>query len=217
MPEAPHSKADYAYESLKSAIRNGSIPAGSQLRAAAYAESLGVSVTPVREALRRLEIDGLISYEAHHGARVNDLSEGAVIEFYHVRAAVEGVGARLAAGRATPEQLAPVEEIHNRMVAAHRAGELTGLGELSWTFHLAVAEIGGPEYLAHQVASIRDSVPIPNSSSLWLDPDAAAHDLQAHADIIAALRTGDADQAEAVMSSHILHALEWRRRHQHSA
>ncbi|MFD5317482.1 GntR family transcriptional regulator, partial [Streptomyces sp. NPDC127098] len=73
----PMSKADYVYEVLRDEIRNARVPGGTQLKAAHLAERLGVSITPVREALRRLEKDRLVSYQSHRGATVIDLTDEA--------------------------------------------------------------------------------------------------------------------------------------------
>ncbi|MFD9947338.1 GntR family transcriptional regulator [Nonomuraea sp. NPDC059023] len=205
-PTPPMSKADYVYSVLLDDIRSARIPGGTALRAAAVAERLGVSVTPVREALRRLEKDRLISYEPHHGATVIDMGADALEEFYGVRAVVEGLGARLAAARITPEHLAGLHALHAEMVADLAAGALAGLGEKSRAFHLSIADIGGPAFLGQHARAIRNSVPVPAAASLWLDPVQARGNLDAHEHILAALRAADGDLAEKIMIDHVRQA-----------
>ncbi|GLY65091.1 GntR family transcriptional regulator [Amycolatopsis taiwanensis] len=201
--EAPMSKADYVYHRLSREIRNAEIPGGTPLRATAVAERLGVSITPVREAFRRLERDRLISYERHHGATVIDLSDEALLEFYQVRAAVEGLGARLAAAVITRAELDQLWRLHESMVDNERKGRHELLGEQSRRLHLTITDIGGPAFLGAHVRSLHDSYPVPEGASLWLDPDAAKNHLAAHEQLCRALQVGDGHTAERIMVEHI--------------
>lgn len=207
------SKADYVYSVLLEEIRTARIPGGTALRAGAVARRLGVSVTPVREALRKLEKDRLVSYQAHHGATVVDLGDGALEEFYGVRAAVEGLGARLAAARITAEELDELRELHAAMAGDARAGVLDRLGERSDRFHLRIADIGGPAFLGRHARAVRDSFPVPAAASLWLDPVLAERQLSAHEGILSALERRDGDEAERLMAEHIRQAGAHRREH----
>lgn len=210
-PRPPMSKADYVYNVLLDEIRSARIPGGTALRAGAVAQRLGVSITPVREALRRLEKDRLISYEAHHGATVIDLGDEALDEYYGLRAVVEGLGARLAATRITAEELAGLRELHAGMCADAGRGRHERLGERSRDFHLRIADIGGPALLGAHARAVRNSVPVPAEASLWLDPAHVAGRLGAHEEILAALESGDAAAAERVMIDHITRAGEYRK------
>ncbi|WP_327092806.1 GntR family transcriptional regulator [Nonomuraea sp. NBC_01738] len=213
MSSAPLSKADYVYGVLLEEIRSAQIPGGTALRAAAVAQRLGVSVTPVREALRRLEKDRLIRYEAHHGATVVDLGDDALEEFYGVRAALEGLGARLAATRVTPAELDALHTLHDDMSARLVAGDLAALGALSLEFHLRITDIGGPAFLGQQARAVRNSFPVPDAASLWLDPALAARQLASHAVILRALAAADAEAAEREMIAHVREAGARRRAH----
>ncbi|WP_157254102.1 GntR family transcriptional regulator [Nonomuraea typhae] len=211
MSTPPESKADYVYRVLLDEIRTARIPGGTALRAAAVAQRLGVSVTPVREALRRLENDRLIRYEAHHGATVVDLGDEALEEYYGVRAVLEGLGARLAAARISPADLGSLRALHEGMAADLGRGRLTRLGARSQDFHLRITDIGGPAYLGQQARAVRTSVPVPAAASLWLDPVLAARQLEAHAAILHALAARDAATAERVMIEHVRQAGRHRR------
>ncbi|MEU4578583.1 GntR family transcriptional regulator [Nonomuraea sp. ATR24] len=210
-PRPPMSKADYVYSVLLEEIRTARIPGGTALRAGALAKRLGVSVTPVREALRRLEKDRLISYEAHHGATVVDLGDDALEEFYGLRAVVEGLGARLAAARVTAEDLAWLRELHAAMARDAAEGRLDRLAEQSRHFHLRIADIGGPAFLGQHARAVRNSFPVPPGVSLWLDAGQAARQLDAHERILAALEAGDGPAAERLMIDHVRQAGEHRR------
>ncbi|MQA10704.1 MAG: FCD domain-containing protein [Pseudonocardiaceae bacterium] len=181
----------------------GLLPAGTSVPQDEIARRLGVSITPVREALRRLESEGLISYRAHRGATVAELSQDAARELYLLRGAIEGLCARLAADRITEAELGRLRELHERMLGEHRAGALEGLAEQSRTFHDLVAEAGGPAFLAEHLRSIWQSHPVPASSSLWHDKDNAGTFLRAHGELLDALARRDARTAERIMVEHL--------------
>lgn len=206
----PMSKAEYVYSVLLDDIRSARIPGGTALRAGEVAKRLGVSVTPVREALRRLEKDRLISYEAHHGATVVDLGEEALAEYYGLRAVVEGLGARLAAARITPGELAGLRELHAAMADDAACGRNDRLGEQSMRFHLRIVDIGGPAFLGAHARSVRDSFPVPAGASLWLDETQVKAQLEAHEGILAALEAGDGETAERLMIDHVRRAGDYR-------
>ncbi len=206
------SKADYVYSVLLDDIRSARIPGGTALRAGEVAKRLGVSVTPVREALRRLEKDRLISYEAHHGATVVDLGDEALAEYYGLRSVVEGLGARLAAARITGAELAGLRELHDAMAADFAQGRHDRLGEQSRLFHLRIVDIGGPAFLGGHARSVRNSFPVPAGASLWLDAAQVRAQLEAHEGILAALEAGDGETAERIMIDHVRRAGEYRQR-----
>ncbi|MCG5212550.1 GntR family transcriptional regulator [Streptosporangium sp. KLBMP 9127] len=202
-PRPPTSKAEYVYSVLLDEIRTARIPGGTALRAAAVAQRLGVSVTPVREALRRLEKDRLISYEAHHGATVVDLHDDALEEFYGVRAVLEGLGTRLAASRITEAELAGLWELHEAMAADASNGRNDRLADQSQDFHLRIVDIGGPAFLGQHARAVRNSFPVPAGVSLWLDDTLARGHLDAHARILRALGEADGPAAEHIMIEHV--------------
>ena len=205
------SKAEYVYSVLLDEIRTARIPGGTALRAGAVARRLGVSVTPVREALRRLEKDRLISYEAHHGATVVDLGDDALEEYYGLRAVVEGLGARLAASRITTADLAGLRELHVSMIHDAEEGRTDRLGEQSRLFHLRIADVGGPAFLGQHARAVRDSFPVPAEASLWLDAEQVKIQLDAHEGILAALDGANGGAAERIMIEHVRQAGDYRK------
>lgn len=207
----PTSRADYVHQNLRKAILSGDLRPGTAVLQDEVAARLGVSITPVREALRRLEATGLVTYEAHRGATVAFLSNDALAELYLLRSAVEGLGARLAATRVTEEQIIQLEAIQTSMEERTRAGDVVGLSSGSREFHSLIAKIGGPAYLASHLKLIWESSPVPTSESIWAHPHLARHNLQVHADLIGALREGAAERAGELMSGHVLDVIEARK------
>jgi DNA-binding GntR family transcriptional regulator len=199
----PTSKAEYVHETLRREIVNGVHSPGSSVNQEEVATRLGVSITPVREALRRLESDGLVTYRAHHGATVSGLGVEAAEELRMLRAAVEGLTARLAAQRITETQLAELTVLHERMVADSLAGDSQAMAQDSRLFHLMVADIGGPAFLGTHVRAIRRNNPILETVSRWKDPDNVRSYLDAHGQMLVAFARRDGDEAERLMAEHI--------------
>ncbi|MBD3764844.1 MAG: GntR family transcriptional regulator [Rhodobacterales bacterium] len=110
-----------AYRQLLDEIRRGALPPGARLRETDLADRLGISRTPVREAIRQLEADGLVTHLPRQGATVRQLDYAEVIELYEMRAVLEGTAARLAARAASDVELAELAEINATLADAERA------------------------------------------------------------------------------------------------
>lgn len=206
----PISRADYVHQTLRDEIALGALLPGTPLGQDEIAARLGVSITPVREALRRLEAAGFVNYEAHYGATVSSLSDEALNELYLLRSVVEGLAARLAAARITAEELDQLDQIQADMRSMVSQHDVAGLARGSRDFHSLIAEIGGPDYLAKHLQLIWENSPIPTKLSVWANENASAHSLAAHAELIQALRAGDAAAAGSLMSGHVIDVIELR-------
>lgn len=122
-------------DALRERILRGIYPAGEPLRQDAVAEQLGVSRIPVREALRQLEAEGLVTFTPHRGAVVSTLSPDEIAELFELRATIEGDLLRRAVPRTTPEDIARAREILDSYERALRGGEVAAWGALNWQFH----------------------------------------------------------------------------------
>lgn len=216
-PMPPGSRADYVHMVLRQEILDGALPPGTPILQDEIARRLGVSITPVREALRRLESVGLVSYRAHFGATVTELSEEAAVELYMLRGAVEGLTARLAANRINRDQLAELYAIHASMETARRSHDVVMLAEGSRQFHTTVAAVGGPAFLAGHVKWIQVNYPVPLSDSLWQFDDVAERAIAAHRALLDALERRDAVEAQHVMAEHVEHVADYRQKHRGEA
>lgn len=206
----PGSRTDWVFEQLRDDILSGTLAPDASLVQSEIAERFGVSVTPVREALRRLESAGLVSYTLHAGASVTSIGDDALEELYLLRARVEGLAARLAATRWRGDDLAVAEETHRRMSTLDPS-DARGLAEGSRDFHRALAEIGGPAYILGQINAIWERSPVDVSRTIWRDGELAKDVLTQHTLILEAVRARDADAAEALMAEHIEAAIAVRR------
>lgn len=183
---------------------SGAILPGEALKQNYIARRLGVSSTPVREALRRLQTEGLVTHAENRGVTVSELSADDIEELYMLRAAMEGVAARLAARRRTENDLRVLEAI---LVETERL-EFTpdngaSFAQLSRRFHDAVARAGSPEIVAPRIHQLWIAHPVPGTQSIWNDPDAARALTRVHREIFEALRSGDETTVVGLMVDHI--------------
>jgi DNA-binding GntR family transcriptional regulator len=130
-----HTMQEIVTDAVRDAILNGKYPPGQRLVADELAKDLGVSRMPVREALHRLEVMGLVSLVPHKGAVVNELSESEIIEIYHIRAALDGLATRLAAPNLTQNDHARLKQLLKEMSAAVQAKDLERLLAVNREFH----------------------------------------------------------------------------------
>lgn len=211
VPVSPTSKTQFVYEWLKEEILSGSLGPGSRIRQQDVAQALGVSYTPVREAIRQLQATGLITYEPNRGNAVSSLSADALRELYLLRGVVEGLGARLAAEKLSEERLSALEALHERMVTALEAGaDAAVLARMSKEFHAMIVEAGGPLIVHPKAQEIWNHYPVPRSASLWSSVNEARRSVAAHAEILLALRRRDADAAGRLMEGHIAESVRFR-------
>lgn len=209
----PPSKTQFVYEWLREEILSGSLRPGAKIRQHEVADALGVSYTPVREAIRQLQATGLVSYEPNRGNAVSTLDDDALRELYRLRGAIEGLGARLAAGQIDADELGTIDQVHRKMQA-----ELDGdadpvaLASLSRDFHSLIVRAGGPLVIFPKLQEIWLHYPVPRAQSLWASATEARRSIEAHEQILQALRAGDGEQASRCMEHHIAESVRYRLR-----
>lgn len=193
---------EHVHEALRRAIVHGEIPSGTILNERQVAEQLGVSTTPLKEALRRLEGEGLVVTEPRKGIRVTFDAEQAE-EMALARAALEGMIARMAAQRIDKAGMARLGAIVAQMRDATQAGVTDRLIVLNELFHDTIHEISGCRYL--QRILIGQRVYVHTARQLILgDPDERARALTEHTAIYEALTRGHPDDAERAMREHVV-------------
>lgn len=195
--------ADIAYARIRDGVLDGRYPPGSALREEQLAADLGVSRTPVREALRRLNAEALVEFVANHGARVARWSPADIRETFDLRAMLEGHACSLAAHRRSDAQLAELQRLADAMSAAHAgATGIERIAERNRRFHDVILEASGTRQLPRIVGRIVD-VPLVLRTFNRYSAAALARSLAHHHEITAALRAQDGDWARAVMEAHI--------------
>jgi len=201
------SRADFVYESLRDAISDGRIAGGERVREEEVARNLGVSRTPVREALQRLQQRGLLSFGPTRGLVVAQLSHQQVVELYAMREILEGSAARFAAKYATPEEIANLNQLQDQLRAAE--GDDLLHKHLDRRFHRAVYEAAHNRYLMQMLDSMLDSFALLHSTTLRL-PHRQRNSDEERQRIIAAIQKHDANRAEKAAREHILQAQRTR-------
>jgi len=193
---------EQACEILRERIRLGDIPPGTRLRQEVLAEELGVSRTPLREAMRLLAADGLVVLEPNRGAVVVELSHDDRVAFWEARLALEPAAARMGAQRRAASGVAAMEAA----IADQRASMTGDHGfAANREFHLALVASAGNPHLdrfaeALWVRAVGAAIYAMQASS---NSVVAAY-VDQHAAILAAITSGDADRAESLTREHIL-------------
>ncbi len=193
---------DKVYEKLRQAILLGRLKPGTRLVERKLAGQLNVSRTPVREAIRMLELEGLVSYLPRTGVVVAGINEEEVIEIYRIRAALEGLAARMAAERIKPDQLEKLEGLL-RSMEFNAGRENTGLLEDAHReFNDLIFRAAGSPRLYTMIASLADYVQRYVRVGYSL-PGRVAEAAREHRLIYEALQAGDGDMAEQTARNHI--------------
>lgn len=196
-------QGETAYERLCAEIRSGKLPPGARLTETEIAARLAISRTPVREAIRRLEADGLVDHQPRTGAVVRRLDYPEIMELYEMRSVLEGTAARLAARAASPVELDELQAINAEMAAAGDDG--AALVRLNRQFHRRVLDAARNRYLLKSMASVETPLLILGPSSMET-PERARQALHEHTVLIQALLARDGTAAEAAMRTHMENA-----------
>ena len=194
---------DQVADRIRRSILAGRLRPGARLVEDSLARDFGVSRNPVREALRALAAEGLVRVTARRGAAVMAFDAGTAAEMVEVRAALEGLNARLAARRRDPALLKRLAEILRRGSDAARAGELGQLTRLNGDFHDALAAAGANQVLRDLMRSLRERT---GSVFAPLSGGRAIRTWAEHAAILRAVISGDDDLACSLATRHVLNA-----------
>ncbi|WP_353475074.1 GntR family transcriptional regulator [Salipiger sp. H15] len=194
----PHTEG--AYQRLLEEISTGRIEPGSRITETELAERLQMSRTPVREALRRLEAEGLVTHKPRVGVVVRQLSYPELMELYEMRWVIEGTAARLAARAASDVEIEELAAINDEMAA--NAGDGAALYALNRQFHTTLIAAARNRYLVKSVRSIELTLQILGPSTLR-EMSRATEAIEEHARVVEALRARDGAGAEAAMRAHM--------------
>jgi DNA-binding GntR family transcriptional regulator len=198
--------AERAYRHIKEKIISGEIPPRARLPESALASNLGISRTPVREALRRLEAEGFVEFFSNRGAQVTLYSSRDIEEVFQLRVALEGLAARLAAGRVTPAVIRRLRELASLMDASEMTRDgLDVMTEANNEFHRLVIEASGNRRLADIRAQLV-IVPVVQRTFHSYSKEELDRSRLNHHELIDALENGNGQWAETVAMAHILAA-----------
>lgn len=197
-------KSDKVYDTLLDKIVNGDFPPGDRLVAGDLATKLGVSKTPVREALGRLENRGLVDILPGKGSFVTQLTEKDVTEIYEVREVIEGLAARkVASGADRNEELDELISLGQYLEESFEDQDWDAYNELDAKFHYLLANMSGNKRLSDILQDIRYQSRLLMTRSIKI-PGRAKNSILEHKKILEAIKQGKPDLAETRAREHVI-------------
>lgn len=205
-PRRPPTAQEFALAELRRAITSRELKPGEPVRQDAVADRLGMSRVPLREALKVLEGEGQVVYAPNRGYFVADLSMADLEEVYRIRRVLEAEAAREALRHLTDDDLAALEQAHDDVVAAGRAGDVPRMAEANRRFHLGFLELSGLPRLVRLVRLQWDATDAYRALYYGGPANRERVDHE-HRDILDAVRRRDCDAVVALLDAHREHAV----------
>lgn len=190
-------------DTLRDMIISGEIPAGGRVLERALCERLKVSRTPLREALKLLEAEGLVEISQNKGARIMLFTPAEAMNLFEVLAGLESLAAEIAATRISEADLAQMEDMHERMCGYYRSGDKGPYFELNGAIHEAIVRGAGNPVLVTAHAGLMLRAKRGNYMAI-LDPVRWEEAVSEHTAIIEALRARDPERARTVWRRHLI-------------
>ncbi|MFJ5838015.1 GntR family transcriptional regulator [Streptomyces shenzhenensis] len=202
------SKSDLAYAELRSQILSGSLAAGSRLAQYDLAESLNMSITPLREAIRRLSSEGLVTVETHRDVRVSAMNSDEARQLFEVRLSLDPTAAELAAARRTDADIAAMRAAVESLLPVTRQWGEEAL-TAHRTFHRTVYRASHNDVLIRLLDDLWDKSDRYRRLGLELPPgdEPRTRDLEEHHRLVEFIVDREADRAARLMRDHISHSL----------
>ena len=194
-----------ATELIREAIVDGRLDPGRRLKEEELARELGISRTPVREALLMLQAEGLVVAIPNRGAMVRVHSPEDLDDLYQLRALLEGYAARRAATRISPDQVEELRGSCDRFDALSPENELRELVRENLSFHSSIIDAAGSARLTSMVRRVIE-LPLVYKSYIWYSPDQKQISVHYHRQIVTALAARDSERAELIMKEHVFEA-----------
>lgn len=198
---------DKVADEIRRLIAEGHLRGGTWIRQEPLARQLGTSFTPIREALKQLEAEGLVEHVPYRGVRVVSFTLQDLLDIYTMRSVLEVLAASTAARIITEAQLAALRDLHQKMCRLHGPESLAEVRRLNQQFHLLIVESSARTYLIRTLRAIWTWFP----TMLWSQflpqdqdpPDREKEDNAEHEAILSALAAHDPDAAETAARHHI--------------
>lgn len=193
---------DVVFNTLRQAILRGELKPGERLMEIQLANKLGVSRTPVREAIRKLELEGLVLMIPRKGAEVADISEKSLKDVLEVREALEELAARLACDKITKEGINRLKEAAQDFRSALKSNDITQMAEADVRFHDVICNATENQKLGQLLNNLREQMYRYRIEYLK-DQQVYEKLLSEHEEIIRHIEKGEKDEAARVVSRHI--------------
>ncbi|MGV9307318.1 GntR family transcriptional regulator [Nonomuraea sp. NPDC003727] len=202
----PPTAQQFVLGELRRAITTGRLRPGSPIRQDALAEEFDVSRVPLREALKTLHGEGLVTYQAHRGYFVETLSLDDLREVYRIRELLEEEAVRRAVPRLTAGDLARLERAQDEVERAAAAGDVQEMAAANRVFHLTLFECAGMPRLVRLIRTLWDATDA-YRSMYYGDGGNRERVVSEHRAVLGALRAADADAAVRLLDEHRAHAV----------
>jgi DNA-binding GntR family transcriptional regulator len=199
------SATDAAARELRALILSRELPAGALLHQGELARQLGLSRTPLREALQRLSAEGLVRIDPHRGAVVAQPTIGEVNQIYELQMMLEAAASRAAVANATPDGLAGVGEALRQHEASGASADWV---ESNRAFHTSIYGLANRPLMLEMIGMLRNRAAIYVNLLARSDEGRARADREHH-EMLEALRRGDADRIETLVRQHLQRTLDW--------
>ncbi|RMF33361.1 MAG: GntR family transcriptional regulator [Alphaproteobacteria bacterium] len=203
------SSGEAAHEALLDALRAGDYAPGDRLREEEVAERLGLSRTPVREALRRLEAEGIVEHRPRIGAAIRRLEHGEIVELYEMRMVLERSAAEMAARHGGAAEFDTLDALNDR-IAAERASPARNAA-INRDFHHCLYRAGRNRFLMAAAEGLNNALLLLGPTT-HTDPERVDEVVAQHRAIVEALRRGDATAAGMAAQAHLQTSLRHRLR-----
>ena len=201
------SLGERVYKSVRVLILSQAHPPGSKLNVEQLCRSLGVSRTPVWDAMRRLETEGLVTTVPRHGVFVLNYDVDKIRDLFAVRGALEGLAARQAAQDLAPDHRASLEAAVRELERAARSSDVEDYSRAAIAFHDGVLAAARNQVLGRLLENVYAQILVLRLRSLHL-PHRLASSVAEHGDIFTAIAAGNADRAEALSRAHAQHVMQ---------
>jgi DNA-binding GntR family transcriptional regulator len=199
---APGPISEALFRRIGQEIVRGERKPGERLLEEKLCEEYGCSRSPLREALRMLAAENLVTIEPRRGTRVAQLTTQDIADLFEVRVDIEALATRLAAERAGPEDIALLERLNEDMKRLAVSGDTSGYFDVNAQFHVAIAQASHNDYLTSLVRSAAERSVL-TLFRTFTSPERVLQAAAKHDELIAALRAGDAELADRHMRAHI--------------
>lgn len=198
------------FQRLREDILSGVYQENDELREVSIGEELGVSRTPVREALRQLELEGLVTIVPNKGAYVKGITKKDVHDIYKIRSLLEGLCTRWATEHITDQQIEELEEIvllSEFHLKKQGQGKAKQVSDLDGKFHKVLYEASNSRILEHVLSDFHKYVKMARTMSVG-EKERAEKSIDEHRAILEAIRKKDANLAEQLANQHIMNVME---------
>ena len=200
------SRPETAYDQLFTAIQNGELSPGSRLLETELASRFGVSRTPIREAIRRLEEQGLVQHLPRVGAVVRSFGQQEIVQLYEMRIVLEQTAAEMAAKHATDAEISTLSALNHEMTNCENPRRIA---QNNRQFHMCIVDAARNQFLRHSYMGLSHALILLGKTTLESSERLSLVTRQ-HEDIIRAIQNADAQAAKVAMRAHMAASLGHR-------